>query len=73
MKVTEDKWEKIEDRFRVWAFGIYYHRTYANELDPVVRFVKALVKSANPIQDRKPVLDWYRRQRQGRRTHDRAE
>jgi len=56
---ADDVWEEIEDKFRVWSFGIYYQKTFAEEPDLTLRFVKALVASAQPIRDRQAVIDWY--------------
>ena len=63
MTVTKDKWEKIEEKFRVWSFGIYYRRTFAGESDPTLRFAKALLASLQPIRDRRPILEWHRTRR----------
>ena len=71
MNVTENEWAKIEDKFRVWSFGVYYKKTFANELHPLKRFVKAILASAQPIQDRRLVIDWYL-QRQKKRKRDTA-
>lgn len=59
MNVAEDQWERIESKFRVWSFGVYYQRSFAEERHPLKRFVKALLASARPIQDREAVLRWY--------------
>ncbi len=67
MTTMEDQWAEIESKFRVWSFGIYYHRMFACEPDPTLRFAKALLASLRPIRDRKPLIDWYR-QRRRRRT-----
>lgn len=67
--VLENDWPRIEDRFRVHAFGVYYSRTFRDELDPSIRFVKALIASAQPIQDRKAVIDWYLEQRKRRKSN----
>ena len=60
---ADDVWEEIEDKFRVWSFGVYYQKTFAEEPDLMLRFVKALVASAQPIRDRQAVIDWYEKRR----------
>jgi hypothetical protein len=57
--MAKRRWKEIEDKFRLWSFHIYYERSFANEIDPTLRFVKALIASAQPIRDRQAVLDWY--------------
>jgi len=62
-----EQWQEIEDAFRVHAFNVYYKRSFRHELHPLKRFVKALLASAQPIQDCQAVMDWYRsRQRRHR-------
>lgn len=51
--------QEIESLFRLWAFNVYYTQTYGEIRDPLVRFVKALVMSANDIADPQAVQDWY--------------
>ncbi|MCC7409981.1 MAG: hypothetical protein IT442_18085 [Phycisphaeraceae bacterium] len=53
-------WRKIEGRFRLWSFRVYYAKTFANEVDPVLRFAKALIASCQPIHDRQLVIAWNR-------------
>ncbi len=60
MTVTEDQFTEIESKFRVWSFGIYYHRSFASEPDLTLRFAKALLASLRPIRDRKPLIEWHR-------------
>ena len=55
-----EDWERIEDAFRFHAFSVYYRRTFVGEHHLLRRFVRALLASAGPIQDRQLVLDWYR-------------
>ena len=43
--VTDKAWQKIEARFRLWSFHIYYDRSYATEIDPTLRFVGNLVET----------------------------
>ena len=65
------EWKEIEDKFRLWSFHVYYERSFASEIDPVLRFAKALIASTQPIQDRQAVLDWYHnrpRRKKSRRT-----
>jgi hypothetical protein len=57
--LTPRQWAKIEAEFRVWSFHIYYRRSFKDEHDLVVRFIKALKASCQPIRDRQAVLDWY--------------
>ena len=64
--LASDDWREIESRFRVWSFGVLYQRTFAEERDPNVRFVKALLASARPIRDRGQVIEWYRKRRRKR-------
>ena len=61
MTVMEDNWDRIEDAFRVWSFGVFYKKTFKNERHPLKRFVKALLASAQPIKDRHLVIDWWHR------------
>jgi len=68
MAITGAAWKKIEAKFRLWSFHIYYDRSYATEINPTLRFVKALIASTQPIRDRNAVIQWYRqRSRQARR------
>ena len=66
MTVTENQWAEIESKFRVWSFGIYYHRMFAGESDLTLRFAKALLASLQPIRDRKLLIEWYHRRRRRR-------
>jgi len=67
--LDHDEWEKVEDRFRVWSFGVFYQKAYASEPDLLKRFVKALLASARPIHDREQVIEWHRNQHRGRRSN----
>jgi len=58
--VDVEDWERIENAFRFHAFNVYYRRTFAAEHHLLRRFVRALLASAGPIQDRQLVLAWYR-------------
>jgi|GEM_PF-1584138 len=74
--VTGELWKKIESKFRLWSFHIYYDRSYATEIDPTLRFVKALIASTQPIRDRNAVMQWYRqrpRKKQRNRNGEHAE
>ena len=51
-----------EDRFRLWAFHIYYRRSFREERDRLLRFIKALLASARPIR-RPDLLDVWRGRR----------
>ena len=57
--MTNREWRKIEGRFRLWSFRVYYDKSFAAETDSTLRFVKALVASCQPIRDRQAVIDWY--------------
>ena len=59
--MDEAQWEKIESAFRLWSFRIYYRRSFKEERDLTLRFLKALVASSKPIRDRQAVIDWYER------------
>jgi len=48
-----------EDAFRHMAFHVYYTKSYANEPDLTIRFIKAIVASAQAVQDRPAVHQWY--------------
>jgi hypothetical protein len=56
-----EPWKKIESRFRLWSFRVYYDQTFAKEADPVLRFAKALIASSQPICDRLLVIEWNRK------------
>ena len=55
-----EEWAEIESRFRLWSFGVYYRKTFSEERHLLKRFVKALLASTQPIQDRDMVVRWYR-------------
>ena len=40
-----------ESELRLRAFHIFYRRTFKSEINPLHRFVKALLASAQPIQN----------------------
>lgn len=50
----------LEDQFRVWAFHIYYSRSFRSERDLLLRFVKALEASARPILKPERLAEWAR-------------
>jgi hypothetical protein len=52
-------WAKAESAFRLWSFRVYYERSYADEMDPTLRFALAIVASSQEIKDREKVLTWY--------------
>ena len=58
--IPDVDWDEAEDAFRLFAFHTYYNRSFNTEKDPTVRFAKALVASAHPIDDEQAVLDWYK-------------
>lgn len=66
LNVTQKQWDKIEADFRAWSFRVYYKRTFKNEHEPIVRFLKALKASTQPIRDRQAVLDWYQQRKRKR-------
>ena len=64
--LTRRQCRKIENRFRVWSFHVYYARAFKLERDHVARFVKALLASARPMRNPELVLEWYRNRRKYR-------
>lgn len=64
--MTLRQWRTIEGRFRLWSFHVYYQKSFANETDSTLRFVKALLASCRPIRDRKAVIEWHSTRRRGR-------
>lgn len=66
MNASEKTWEEIEADFREWSFHVYYKRTFKNEHEPILRFLKALKASAQPIRDRQKVLDWHQQRKRKR-------
>ena len=65
-----EQWRKIEDAFRLHAFNVYYKRTFRDEVHPLKRFVKALLASVRPIQDKQAVVGWYQARRRKRTASD---
>ena len=57
--LSERKWAEIESEFRAWSFHVYYRRSFKDERNHIVRFIKALRASCQPIRDRQAVIDWY--------------
>lgn len=57
----EETWGKAETKLRLWAFHVYYRKTFKNEHEPILRFLKALKASCRPIRNRSLVLWWYGR------------
>ena len=64
-------WERIEADFRAWSFHVFYRRTYRNEQDPVLRFLKALKASCRPLRDPELVWAWYRKRKE-KAAHEKA-
>jgi len=58
--MTQAEWEEIEAGFRAWAFHVYYKRSFKTEHDPILRFLKAMESSIQPIRDKEAVLEWHR-------------
>lgn len=48
-----------EDKFRAWAFHVYYQKLFATERDPDMRFVKAIVRSAAPMRHPELLSQWH--------------
>lgn len=65
--MSDQDWQGLEAPFRVWSFHVYYEKSFAGEPDPTLRFVKALVASAQPIRDRGAVVAWHEKRK--RRKH----
>jgi len=61
--MTNREWRKIDGKFRLWSFHVYYDKSFADETDSTLRFVKALVASCQPIRDRQAVIDWHSKHR----------
>jgi hypothetical protein len=61
--MTNETWRQIEGSFRLWSFHVYYEKSFAEETDVTVRFVKALLASCRPIRDRNAVIQWHRKHR----------
>ena len=52
---------ETEDRFRLWAFRILYRRTYRGEVDPALRFGKALEASSRVVAHPERLREWERK------------
>jgi len=50
----------MEERFRVWAFHIFYRRSFSGEVDRFLRFGKALEASSRAILRPEMVEEWDR-------------
>jgi hypothetical protein len=50
---------RTESRFRVWAFHIFYRRTFARERDLFLRFGKALEASSKMIVKPELLQQWH--------------
>ena len=57
---------QVEDEFRVWAFHLFYRRTFADDRDHVRRFMRAIVASAQPIERPELVAEWRKLRKAGR-------
>jgi len=56
----------VEDSFRVSAFHTFF-RSFRREHDPALRFIRALLASAKPIDDHQQILAWHRQFRRRKR------
>ena len=54
---------RLKDRLRLRAFHAFYRHAFAEERDPLLRFAKAIIASAQPIRDREAFERWCARQR----------
>ena len=54
---TAEQMDEIEAQFRVYAFNVYYHKSFCEERDHTLRFIKALLASVAPVRDRRPMVD----------------
>ena len=45
-ELGEDLWNEVEAKLRVWAFYVYYRKTFKREREPMWRFVKAKLAAA---------------------------
>ena len=70
--MSDQDWQTIEAKFRVWSFHVYYEKSFASEPDPTLRFAKAIVASAQPIRDRKAVIDWHKKRKHKAHAHAQA-
>jgi len=52
--------EELEASFRLWAFHIFYRRSFRDEIDPFLRFGKALEASTRAILRPELVEEWGR-------------
>lgn len=57
----------------MWAFYIYYTKTFADIGDPLSRFARSVVASAADVADRKAVMAWYQAMSPKARTRSRDE
>ena len=59
----------IEDAFRVSAFRTFY-KAFREEHDPTIRFIRALLVSAKPIDDHRQILAWHRQFRRRKQARE---
>ena len=52
-------WQRMEADLRRWALRVYFYRTFADEEDLTMRFIKAVDASTQPVGNRKLVRYWY--------------
>ena len=51
---------RAQDELRLRAFRVFYAKTFCEEKNLLVRFVKALLASAGPIRDPDAMAEWCR-------------
>ena len=62
--LSEEQWSEIAADFRAWAFHVYYKRSFKTEHEAILRFLKAMEASNQPIRDKEAVLAWYRQRKE---------
>lgn len=67
-KTIEDMGRRrvVEDGFRISAFHTF-HKAFRQEHDPTIRFIRALLASARPVNDHQQILTWHGQFRRPRR------
>ena len=50
-QTDEDIRHEAETKLRLWAFSVYFRKSFKRERDPEIRFTKALVASTRPVTD----------------------
>ena len=63
------RWWAIEDGFRISAFHVF-RKAFREEHDPTIRFIRALLASAKPIDDPQQILAWYRQFRRQKQAQE---